>query len=87
MRHWFLLAVGLACGCAGFCQASDLAQVKAKLAAYRKLVLDTSKKLRTDFESVASAARGRMRKPGFLSSRVMPVDGFKIRNSLFLSVR
>ena len=82
-----VLGIGLTCGCAGFCQASVLSQVKAKLAAYRKLVLDTSKKLRMDFASVASTARGRARKPGFLASRVMPVDGFKIRNSLFLSVR
>ena len=69
------------------CQAIAMSQLHVKLEAYKKLVLNTSKKLRQDVEVVANLARRRGLKAGFLATKVMPVDGFKIRNSLFLSVR
>ena len=64
-----------------------MSQLSVKLEAYKTLVLNTSKKLRQDMNMVANLAHHRGLKAGFLATKVMPVDGFKIRNSLFLSVR
>ena len=66
-------------------QEGAISQVHGKLDAYRKLILGTSERLRKDLETLARLY-GPPKKAGFLASKVMPVDGFKIRNSLFLSV-
>ena len=73
---------------AAFCpQEEQLKQVEAKMDAYYKFVLAHSDSAKQRLlASVPGLPTGRG-SASFLASKVMPVDGFKIRNSLFLTVR
>ncbi|CAJ1442324.1 unnamed protein product [Effrenium voratum] len=66
-------------------EEEQLKQVEAKMDAYYKFVLAHSDSAKQRLlASVPGSPTGRG-SASFLASKVMPVDGFKIRNSLFLT--
>jgi len=55
--------------------------------AFSELVVARSETLRRKLQALrASRQFGQRSRPAFLAARVMPVDAFKIRNSLYLTV-